>query len=95
MEACREQAGLPRLEAFVQDLRHASRALRKTPAFSAAVILTLAVALGANSMIFSLVDQALLHPNGVNHPERIISIREHHGKLLNLTDLGATSRTCI
>jgi len=91
LETCREQRGLPRLEAFTRDLRHAFRALRKAPGFSLSVVLTLAIALGANTAIFSLVNQALLHPNGIDHPERIISIREHYGKLLNLTDLGATS----
>ncbi len=91
LEACREQRGLPRLEAFLQDLRHAARALRKDRGFSMSVVLTLAVAVGANTAIFSLVNQALLHPDGIDHPERIVSIREHYGKLLNLTDLGATS----
>ncbi len=90
-EACRDQRGLPHLEAFLKDLRHASRALRKTPGFSVAVVLTLAVAAGANTALFSLVDQALFHPRGIDHPERIVSIREHYGKLLNLSDLGATS----
>jgi predicted permease len=90
-EACREQRGLPRLEAFLKDLRHAARALRKTPGFSLAVVLTLAVAAGANTAVFSLVNQALFHPHGIDHAERIVSIREHYGKLLNLSDLGATS----
>ena len=91
LDACREQRGLPRLEAFGQDLRHAARALRKTPGFSISVVFTLAVAVSANTAIFSLVNQALLHPHGIDHPERIVSIREHYGKLLNLSDLGATS----
>ena len=90
-EACREQHGLPRLETCLKDLRHASRALRKTPGFSIAVVLTLTVAVGANTAIFSLVEQALFHPRGIDHPERILSIREHYGKLLNLSDLGVTS----
>lgn len=80
-EACREQRGLPRLEAFAIDMRHASRALRKSPGFALTIILTLAIAIGANTAIFSLVNQALLHPRGVDHPERIVSIRERYGKL--------------
>lgn len=80
-EACREQRGLPRLEAFAIDLRHATRALRKSPGFALTVVLTLAIAIGANTAIFSLVNQALLHPRGVDHPERIVSIRERYGKL--------------
>lgn len=80
-EACREQRGLPRLEAFAIDLHHAARSLRKSPGFALAVIVTLGIAIGANTAIFSLVNQALLHPRGVSHPERIVSIRERYGKL--------------
>jgi predicted permease len=80
-EACRDQRGMPRLEAFAIDLRHAWRALWKSPGFALAVVVTLAIAIGANTAIFSLVNQALLHPRGVNHPERIVSIRERYGKL--------------
>ncbi|MBV8828573.1 MAG: ABC transporter permease [Acidobacteriaceae bacterium] len=91
LEVCREHRGFPRLEAFARDLRYASRALWKSPGFSLAVVVTLAIAIGANTAIFSLVNQVLLQPAGVDHPERVLSIREHFGKLAGLEDLGATS----
>ena len=89
-EACREQRGLPRIEAFMQDLRHAGRTLGNARGFTLTVVLTLGVAIGANTAIFSLVNQALFQLRGVDQPERIVSAREHYGKL-NLDDLGVTS----
>jgi predicted permease len=86
----RTQRGLPRLEIFLNDLRQATRALRNAPAFTIAVVLTLGVAIGANTAIFSLVNQALFNLRGVYRAERVISIREHYGKL-TLDDLGVTS----
>ena len=47
---------------FVRDLRHAGRALVRTPAFTIVVLLTLALAIGANTVIFSVVDGVVLSP---------------------------------
>ncbi|HJT87205.1 MAG TPA: ABC transporter permease, partial [Bryobacteraceae bacterium] len=80
-EECYEQQGLPQLETFLKDLRYAARSLRKAPTFTGAATLTLALAIGANTAIFSLVDQALLHPRGVVHPQRVVSIRERYGRI--------------
>ena len=58
------------------DLRHGFRALVKAPAFTVVTILTLALGIGANSAIFTLVNAALVRPLGFADPERLILIYE-------------------
>src|SRR5579875_2995642 len=54
------------------DLRFAARQLRKSPAFALAAILTLALGIGANTAIFSLLDQALLRSLPVRNPKQLV-----------------------
>ena len=61
----------------LQHLRYTLRALAKQPAFTAIVILTFAVGMGANTAIFSVVNTVLLRPVSFAQPERLVAAREH------------------
>ena len=62
------------LDVLVADVRHAMRALRASPAFSLVAILSLALGIGANTAIFSLIDAMLLESLPVHHPEELVRV---------------------
>jgi len=76
-ELYRERSGLPVLEVLLQDLRFAARVLRKNPGFTAVAILTLALGIGANTAIFTLVRAILLKPLPVAHPEQLYNLGDN------------------
>jgi putative ABC transport system permease protein len=61
-------------DALLQDLRYALRALRSSPAFAAVAILSLALGIGANTAIFSLIDSVILKTLPVRHPEQLVQV---------------------
>lgn len=67
------------LDAFVQDLRYALRALRTSPGFAAVAILSLALGIGANTAIFSLIDSVMLKTLPVSHPEQLLQVKTEAG----------------
>jgi putative ABC transport system permease protein len=66
------------MERLVQDLRHAVRVLRKTPVFTLVVIFTLAVGIGANTAMFSVVNAVLLEGLPFRDPSRVVDINEYN-----------------
>ena len=76
-EESREAAGGTFVESLFQDLRFAFRMLRKSPGFTAAAIVTLAMAIGANAVVFSVLNALILHPLHVPDAETLYGIQ--HG----------------
>jgi putative ABC transport system permease protein len=67
-----------RFDDLVRDIRHTVRGLRRTPGFTLAVVLTLALGVGGNTAIFSVVDQVLLRPLPYPQGDRLVRIYERN-----------------
>ena len=70
-ESYRDQRGLPWLEALAQDVRYAFRGMRQNPGFSCVAVLCLALGIGANTAIFSVMNAVMLKTLPVRHPEEL------------------------
>lgn len=73
-EECREAKGLSMLDEIMRNVRYASRLLRRAPGFAASVIGTLALCIGVNTAIFSIVDAILFRPLPYPEPHRLAMV---------------------
>jgi predicted permease len=71
-ESYHDQRGLPTLDSFQRDIRYAFRGMRRNPVFTAIAIACLALGIGANTAIFSLVNAVMLRQVGAAHPEQLV-----------------------
>jgi len=78
-EECREARGVVMVEALMQDIRYAFRVLSKSPGFTAAVTLSLALGIGANTAIFSLIDAIMWRILPVKDPAGLVLLTHGQG----------------
>ncbi len=80
-EATRDTDILTWLDSAVTDVRYSLRALRRSPAFTVVAVLSLALGIGANTAIFSLVNAVMLRSLPVSHPEELVAVNFGPGDL--------------
>jgi putative ABC transport system permease protein len=78
MELLRDQRGLPWLNDLARDVGHGIRTLRGSPLFTAVALITLALGIGANTAIFTIVNGVILRPLGFSTPEQLMYLNTHN-----------------
>ena len=76
-ERSREVWQWQRLESLLVDLKHVRRRLRRSPGFAITVVLTLAIGIGANTAVFSVLNSVLIRPLPYPDPQQLVSLRLH------------------
>ncbi len=86
-DECRDQRGFEPLRQLWRDLRFALRSLRKTPGYTTAAMVTLALGIGATTAIFSAWDGVVLRPLPYHEPDRLVLVLLYNRSLKYATDL--------
>ena len=73
-EHCRDARGTRWIENIAQDIRYGARALRRSPGFTCVAVVSIALGIGANTAIFTLLDQVLLRLLPVQNPRELVLI---------------------
>jgi len=69
------------MKTLLQDCRYGLRMLAKNPGFTAIAVLSLALGIGANTIIFSVINEMFLHPSGISDPGHLFAVRANYDKL--------------
>ena len=88
-EAYRDRRGLPAIETVLADLRFTWRLLRRSPGFAVVILRTMAIGIGANAAIFSVVNTLLLRPLPYREPGRPAPVQTMESVLAARDDLAA------
>jgi hypothetical protein len=73
-EQCRDVRGTRWIDEFAKDLRYAFRVLRRSPGFTTMAVVSLALGIGANTAIFTLIDAVALRSLSVRSPDELVSV---------------------
>lgn len=94
-ETYRDRRTLPSVETFVRDVRYGFRMLRRSPGVTSVAILSLALGIGANTALFSVVDAVLLKTLPVEKPEQLVVFQFQAGRQFRMSGMSGTSNVDV